>query len=145
MWILYYLRVYCLRGEVFPTTIFLLGQPLYIIWYKMCTCHRIHHQRWKRVGAGGIIAGSTDDHDYSQDRGERHSDSYRYHSHYVHIFDSIGIIKLDASQNRALAGVGKATRKNMGVVQGSLIQWKFGAEEQGVRDRSRWRRSRRPW
>ena len=29
------------------------------------------------------------------------------------MFDSIGIIELDASQNRALAGVGKATRKKM--------------------------------
>ena len=29
------------------------------------------------------------------------------------MFDSIGIIKLDTSQNRALAGVGKATRKKM--------------------------------
>ena len=44
------------------------------------------------------------------------------------MFDSIGIIELDASQNRDLAGVGKATRKkNWGSFKGghyneSLVQ-----------------------
>ena len=60
-----------------------------------------------------IIARRTDDHDYDQDRDERHIDSYRYNSDSVRMFDSIGIIELDASQNRALAGVGKATRKKI--------------------------------
>ena len=52
------------------------------------------------------------DHDYGQDREDRHIDSYWYNSDSVRMFDSVGIIELDASQNRALAGVGKAARKN---------------------------------
>ena len=55
----------------------------------------------------------TEDHDYVQDRDENHRNSYLYNSNYVWMFDSIGIIELDASQNRALAGVGKATSKNI--------------------------------
>ena len=54
-----------------------------------------------------------ENHDYGQDRDERHSDSYRYNSDYVRIFYSIGIIEPDASQNIALNGVGKVTRKNI--------------------------------
>ena len=54
-----------------------------------------------------------EDHNYSQNREDWHSDSYRYNSDYVRMFDSIGIIELDTSQNRALAGVGKATRKKI--------------------------------
>ena len=57
-----------------------------------------------------ITARRTDNHNYSQNRDERHSDILRYNSDYVRMFDSIGIIKLDTSQNRALAGVGRATR-----------------------------------
>ena len=54
-----------------------------------------------------------DNHYYGQDRDERHSDSYGYNSDSVRMFDSIGIIELDASQNRALAGVGKVNRKKI--------------------------------
>ena len=77
----------------------------------MYACHRTHHQRRKRTGAGEIIARRKDDQDYVQDRDKRHSDSYRYNYDYVRMFDSVGIIELDASQNRSLDGVGKATRK----------------------------------
>ena len=59
---------------------------------------------------GGVNNCKEDNHDYSQDTDERYSDSYGYNSDYVRMFDSIGIIKLDTSQNRALAGVGRATR-----------------------------------
>ena len=55
----------------------------------------------------------SDNHDYRQERDERRSDSYLYNSNYVQMFGSIGIIKMDASQNRDLAGVGKATRKKI--------------------------------
>ena len=65
------------------------------------------------MGAGAIIARRAGDFYYGQDREERHSDSHRYNSDSVRMFDYIGIIELDASQNRALAGVGKATRKKI--------------------------------
>ena len=62
---------------------------------------------------GAIVARRTDDHDYGQDMDKRHRDSYRKNSDSIRMFDSIAIIKMDASQNRALAGVGKATRKKI--------------------------------
>ena len=49
---------------------------------------------------------------------EEYSDRYRYNSDYVRMFDSIGIIELDASQNRALAGGGATRKKILGGVQG---------------------------
>ena len=79
----------------------------------MCACHRIHHQRRKRTGAGAIIARRTNDHEYGKDRDERHSDRYQYNSDSVRMFDSIGILELNPSQNKVLAGVGKATRKKI--------------------------------
>ena len=94
------------RGtRFFQPQLFLLDQPLCSLWYKIYACHR--------TGAGGVIARRTDDHYYGQDRYKRHSDSYRYNSDYVWMFDSIGVIELDASQNRALAGVGMVTRKKI--------------------------------
>ena len=54
-----------------------------------------------------------DNHDYGQDRDQRHSDSNRYNSDSVRMFDSNGIIESEASQNRALDGVGKATREKI--------------------------------
>ena len=51
---------------------------------------------------------------YSQDRDERHIDSYRYTSDSIWMFDSIGIIEPDASQNRALDGFVKANREKNG-------------------------------
>ena len=45
---------------------------------------------------------------------EEYSDSYRYNSDYVRIFNSVGNIKPDASQNRALSVVGKANKKRWG-------------------------------
>ena len=80
----------------------------------MYACHRTHHQRQKRTGAGSIFARRMDHHYYDQDRDERHIKSYWYNSNSVRMFDSIGIIELDTSQNIALAGVGKATRKKYG-------------------------------
>ena len=79
----------------------------------MCACHRIHHQRLKSTGAEAIIARRTDNHDYGQDRDEWHIDSYRYNSDSVRMFDSIGIVELDAYHNIDLAGVGNATRKKI--------------------------------
>ena len=95
--------------RVFQPQFFLLDQPICNLCYKMYACNRTYHQRQKRKGAGAIIASRADYHDYGQDRDERHSNIYRYNSDYVHMFDSIGIIKLDASQNRSLSRVGKAT------------------------------------
>ena len=76
----------------------------------MYAYRRTEHQRRKRTGAGAIIARRTDNHNYGQDRDEWHRDSYWYNSDYVRRFDSGGITELDASQNKALAGVGKAAR-----------------------------------
>ena len=67
----------------------------------------------KKDGGGGIIASREDDQDYVQDRDKRHSDSYRYNSDYLRMFDFIGIIKLDAYHNKALSGVSKATREKI--------------------------------
>ena len=109
----------------FNHNFFLLDQPLCSLWYKICACHRIHRKRPRTLE---IISRKTYNHDYVQDRDKRHSNSYPYNSDSVPIFDSIGIIELDASQNRALAGVGKATReKILGVFKGgqyneSLVQ-----------------------
>ena len=110
----YELHVNCPRDEGFPTTTFLLDQPLCSLWYKMFVLYRIHHQRLKRTGAGEIFARRTDNHNYGQDRDERHSGSYHYNSNCVRMFDSIGIIELYDSQNRALDGLEKATRKIYG-------------------------------
>ena len=99
---------------VFQPQLFLLREPLYSLCYKMCACRRIHHQRQKRTGLGEIVTKRTGDNHFGQDREERQIDSYGYNSDYVRMFDSIGIIELDASQNRALAGGGKAIRKIYG-------------------------------
>ena len=77
----------------------------------MYACHRTHHQRRKITGTGEIIARRTEDNDYGQDRDKQHIDSYRYNSDSVRMFGSIGILELDVSQKRTLAGVGKATRE----------------------------------
>ena len=79
----------------------------------MYACHITHQQRQKRLGAGAVIS-KEENHDYGQERDKRNRDSHRYNSYFVRIFDSIGIIKPYTSQNRALAGVGKATRKTYG-------------------------------
>ena len=60
----------------------------------------------KDGGGGGGNNFKEDNHNCGQDRDKRHSDSYRYNSDPVRMFDSIGIVKTDAFQNRALAGVG---------------------------------------
>ena len=65
------------------------------------------------MGAGALIARRTDNHDYSQYRDEQHSNSYRYNSNSVRMFDSIGVIKLNAPQNRAPDRVGTVTRKKL--------------------------------
>ena len=96
---------------VFQPQLFLLREPLYSLWYKMCACRRIHHQRQKRTGLGAIVTKRTGDNHFGQDREERQIDSYGYNSDYVRMFDSIGIMELDASQDRVLAGLGKATRE----------------------------------
>ena len=66
----------------------------------------------KKDGGGGNKC-KEDDHDYGHERDEQHSDRYRCNSNSVRMFDSIEIIETDASQNRVLAGVGKATRKKI--------------------------------
>ena len=76
----------------------------------MYACHRTHHQIQKRT-KGRDSNCKEEDHNHSQDRDEQHIDSYRYNYYYVWIFDSIGIIEPNASQNRALAEVGNATKK----------------------------------
>ena len=114
--------------RVLQPQLFLLDQPLCSLYYKMCACHRIHNQRRKSTGEGAIFARRTDNHNYGQDRDGRHSDNYWYNSDYVQMFDSVRIIKLDASQNRSLAGVGKATSKKIlwafkgGQYKKSLVQ-----------------------
>ena len=64
----------------------------------------------KRTREGVIIARRTDNHNYGQNRDERHSNSNRYNYDYVQMLGYIWIIKHDASHNRALDGVGKKTR-----------------------------------
>ena len=63
------------------------------------------------------------DHDYVQDRDKCHSDSYRYNSDYVWMFDSIEIIEPDALPEQSLGWGGEGDQeKNMGGVQGRPIQ-----------------------
>ena len=63
-----------------------------------------------------------DNHDYGEVRDEQHSVNYRYSYDYVQMFDSICIIKLSASQNIALARLGKAKRGERIGVQGKSIE-----------------------
>ena len=45
------------RGtRVFQPDFFLLDQPFCSLRYKLFACHRTHHQRKKRTGAGEIIS-----------------------------------------------------------------------------------------
>ena len=45
--------------RVFQTHFFLLDQPLCSFCYKICACHRTHHQIRKRTGVGAINARRT--------------------------------------------------------------------------------------
>ena len=48
------------RGtRVFQQQLFLLDQPLCSLWYKMCACNRIHHQKRKRTGRTITITART--------------------------------------------------------------------------------------
>ena len=63
------------------------------------------------IKRGGVNNCKEDDNNYNQDSDKRYSNRYQYNSDSVQMFDSIGIIKPEASQKRALAGIGKATKK----------------------------------
>ena len=100
---------------------------------KMYACHRTHHRRLKRTGAGAIIARRTITITARKGTSGTATATVKIMIMYGCLIP-LGSLKRTPPRTEPWVGWGRRLKKNIGGVQRSTVQQKFGAEEQGVGD-----------